>query len=108
MAHRSQARADDRLPRPPITNILPDTATIAAAGAVGRTVATLSTVGGTAGFIYTIANAGGMSIAIGGTGGNLILTTVNPVSTTGAKSVSVTSTDRRFQTKTETIAVTVT
>lgn len=105
MAHRSQARADDRLPRPPITGILPDTATIAAAGAVGRTVATLSVTGGTPAIIYAITNAGGMSIAISN---NLIVTTVNPCGTAGAKTVTVSATDRRFQTKSETIAVTVT
>lgn len=106
MPQRSQLRKyDNQVSRPPITNILPDTATIAAAGAVGRTVATMSIVGGTPPVIYTIANAAGLSIAISG---NLIVTTVNPVGTAGAKSVSITATDVRQQTKTETITVTVT
>ena len=91
---------------PPITGIGPDTATIAAVGAVSRTVATLSVTGGTAPIVYTIANAAGMSIAI--TGGNLLTTTVNPCGTVGAKAVQITATDARGQTKTETITVTVT
>jgi hypothetical protein len=88
-----------------ITGISPDTASIAAVGAVGRTVATLSATGGTAPVTYTIANAGGLSLAISG---NLLQTTADPVGTVGAKTVGITATDSRGQTKTENIAVTVT
>lgn len=106
MPNRSQRLKEAReLPGRPITNILPDTATIAAAGAVGRTVATLSITGGSLPVTYAIANAGGMSIALSG---STIVTTVNPCGTAGAKSVSVMATDSKFQTKTETITVTVT
>ena len=54
MPQRSQRHKDEFQPLlgPPITNILPDTATIAAVGAVGRTVATLSIAGGTAPVTY--------------------------------------------------------
>ena len=81
--HKAEMQA---ITGPPITNILPNTATIAAAGAVGRTVATLSVTGGTAPVNYLIADAAGMSIAIAG---NLVQTTVNPVSTVGAKAVQI-------------------
>jgi 3-keto-L-gulonate-6-phosphate decarboxylase len=89
----------------PITGISPDTASIAAAGAIGRTVATLSVAGGTAPVTYTIANAGGLSLAIVG---NLLQTTVNPVGTVGAKTVSIMATDSAGQILTENITVTVT
>ena len=106
MPQRSQSRKLAReQPGRPITDILPNTVTIAAAGAVGRTVATLSIAGGSLPVTYTIAAAGGMQIAISG---STIVTTVNPCGTTGAKSVSIMATDSKFQTKTETITVTVT
>lgn len=106
MPHRSQAALLARSrPGPPITGILPNTVTIAAAGAVGRTVATLSVTGGLAPITYSISSAGGMSIAISG---NLIVTTVNPCGTAGAKTVQVMAVDRLYTTLTEPITVTVT
>ncbi len=90
---------------PPITGISPDTASIANAGAVNRTVATLSVVGGTAPITYTIANAGGLSLNILG---NLLRTNANPVGTVGAKTVGITAIDPFGKTLTENIAVTVT
>ena len=49
---------------PAIIGISPDTASIAAAGAVGRTIATFTTTGGTAPFTYSIAAPGGLSAVI--------------------------------------------
>jgi Asp/Glu/hydantoin racemase len=92
--------------RPPaITGILPDTASIAAAGAVGRTIATLSANGGTPPIAYTITSAGGLSAVIVGTQLN---TSVNPCGTVGAKTVVITATDRWAQSRTENLIVTVT
>jgi hypothetical protein len=88
----------------PVVAILPDTAAIAAVGAVGRVVATLSTNGGTPPVVYTIANGGGMSIAING---SQIVTTVNPCATVGAKTVQITATDAWGRAKTEPVTVTV-
>jgi hypothetical protein len=92
---------------PPITGINPDTATLAAAGAIGRTVATLTGTGGTAPYTWGINNAAGLSITIA-PGSNLITTTVNPYGTVGVKQVMVTAVDSRGMIKTEPIAVTVT
>jgi hypothetical protein len=98
--------ASGQRPLPPaITGILPDTATIAAAGAVGRTIATLSVTGGTAPVTYAITAAGGLSAVIAGSALN---TSVDPCGTVGAKTVSIQATDARGQTKTETITVTLT
>lgn len=94
------------MPKPPITSLLPDTATLPAAGAVGRTLAALSAVGGSPAFTYTLTNSAGLSIAI--SGDNLVKTTANPYGTAGAKTISVQVKDARNLTKTETIAVTVT
>ena len=90
---------------PAITAINPDTASIAAAGAVGRTVATMSVAGGTPPITYAVTAGGGLSAAMNG---NLLQTTVNPCGTAGVKTVSISATDPWGQTKTETIAVTVT
>lgn len=92
-------------PTPPITGIAPDTATLTAAGAVGRTICTAVPSGGTAPFTYSVAVAAGLACAF--TGANL-LTTVNPAGTVGAKATQVTVTDARGQTKTEVITVTLT
>lgn len=104
-SQRHKEQVHGMIPPVPITGILPDTATIAASGAVGRTVATLSTQGGTAPFSYSITAAGGLSAVIAG---NLLQTSVNPCGTAGVKTVSIQSTDARGQVKVETIAVTVT
>lgn len=90
---------------PAITNILPDTASIAGIGVVGRTVATLSVAGGTGTIVYSIAAAGGMSVVIAG---NKLNTTGDPCGTVGAHSVSIKAIDSWQQTLTENIAVTVT
>jgi hypothetical protein len=93
-------------PLPPaITGISPDTATIVAAGAIGRTIATLSVTGGTAPVTYAITAAGGLSAVISG---NALNTSANPCGTVGAKTVSIQATDARGQTLTETITVTLT
>jgi hypothetical protein len=117
MSRRSQSRklevhginSDGERPpwavAPPITGISPDTATIAAAGAIGRTIATLSMTGGTAPATYAITAAGGLSAVILG---NALNTSVNPCGTVGPKTVSIQATDARGQTKTETIVVTLT
>ena len=75
---------------PAITGISPDTASIAAAGAVARTVATLSVVGGTPPITYAVVSGGGLSAAMNG---NLLQTTVNPCGTAGVKTVSISATD---------------
>jgi hypothetical protein len=90
---------------PEITGILPDTATIAAAGAVGRTIATLSVSGGTPPVTYSITAAGGLSAVIAG---NLLNTSVNPCGTAGAKTVGIMATDSQGKTLTENITVTLT
>jgi 3-keto-L-gulonate-6-phosphate decarboxylase len=106
MPQRSQRHvAEIRNRIVPITGISPDTATIAAVGAIGRTVATLSVTGGTAPVIYTIANAGGLALVIVG---NLLQTTADPVGTVGAKTVSILASDNAGQSKIEDITVTVT
>lgn len=106
MPRRSQASLLARQqPGKPITGISPDTASIAAAGAVGRTVATLSMAGGTPPVTYSLVSSGGLACAIQG---NLLVTTVNPCGTAGAKTVVVTATDRLYQSRTENVVVTVT
>ena len=92
--------------RPPaITGISPDTATIAAAGAVGRTVATLSVTGGTAPITYSITAANGLSAVIAG---NLLNTSADPCGTAGAKAVGIMATDSKGKTITENLVVTLT
>jgi hypothetical protein len=92
--------------RPPaITGILPDTATIVAAGAIGRTIATLSVTGGTAPITYSITAAGGLSATIAG---NLLNTSANPCGTVGAKTVGIMATDAWGKTLTENMTVTLT
>lgn len=103
-SQRHKAQVHDYNP-PAITGILPDTASIAGIGAVGRTVATLSAAGGTGAIVYTIVNAGGMSLVIAG---NKLNTTGDPCGTVGAHSVSIKATDSWGKTLTENIAVTVT
>jgi hypothetical protein len=88
-----------------ITGISPDTTSITAAGAVGRTVAALSVTGGTAPITYTIDNAGSLSLGITG---NLLQTAADPVGAVGDTTVGITATDSVGQTLTENIAVTVT
>lgn len=92
-------------PNAPITGINPDTATLAAAGAVGRTIATLSVVGGTAPITYALVTAAGVSASFTA---NVLKTTVDPCGTAGVKTMSVSATDAVGQTKTETLAVTLT
>jgi 3-keto-L-gulonate-6-phosphate decarboxylase len=90
---------------PEITGISPDTASIAAAGAIGRLIATLSVTGGTAPITYAITAAGGLSAVIAG---NLLNTSVNPCGTVGAKTVGIQATDAKGKTITETMTVTLT
>lgn len=104
-SQRHKEQVHGSTPAPAITGISPDTATLTATGAVGRTVATLSVTGGTAPVTYSIAAAGGLSAAIAG---NLLQTSVNPCGTAGAKTVGITATDSRSKTLTENIVVTLT
>ena len=107
MPHRSQRHKEQvHGYRPPeITGIAPDTASIAAAGAIGRLIATLSVTGGTAPVTYAILAGGGLSAVIAG---NLLNTSVDPCGTVGAKTVSIQATDSKGKTLTENIVVTVT
>jgi 3-keto-L-gulonate-6-phosphate decarboxylase len=104
-SQRHKAEVHSYISSPLITGILPDTATIAASGAVGRTVATLSVTGGTAPITYSITAAGGLSAVIAG---NLLQTSVNPCGTAGAKTVGIMATDSKSKTLTENIVVTLT
>src|SRR6476659_5945635 len=90
---------------PPVTSVLPDTASIAAAGAVGRTIATLSATGGTPPLTFFIANPAGLAMVIAG---NLLNTAADPVGTAGSKLVAIKATDAFGATLTETLTVTVT
>lgn len=92
-------------PGPAPTGILPDTASIAAAGVVGRTIATLSTTGGQGPYTYTIVNAAGVSAAIVGAA---LQTTVDPAGTAALHTMSILSKDQRGSTVTENLAVTLT
>lgn len=107
MTKRSQGRKAEihGYTPPPVTGVTPDTATIAAAGAVGRLVATLTATGGTAPFVYAIVNSGTFNLVIAG---NLLNTNADPVGPTGTQQVSIRVTDAKGKTLTENIAVTVT
>jgi hypothetical protein len=91
---------------PPITAINPDTATVAAAGMVGRTIVTLSAVGGTPPYDYTIGYIVGEP-GIGKSGANLVSTS-DPIATPGVYQVPIVGTDSRGQNLTENVAVTLT
>jgi hypothetical protein len=106
MPNRSQRhKAQVHGYRPVIANILPDTATLTAAGAIGRTIATLSAVGGVAPLTYAFTANGGLSAQISG---NLLVTTADPCGAVGLRTPQITVTDDVGQTKTETINVTLT
>jgi hypothetical protein len=106
MPHRSQRHVFTvQLPTIPITNVLPNVATIAAAGAVGRIVTSLGVSGGNPPITYTIVNAGGLALTIAG---NLLKTTADPVGALGAATVDIGAYDSRGQSLTESITVTVT
>ena len=106
MPHRSQRHTAEMYGvLRPILSLSPETATIAAVGAVGRAITELSVVGGTPPITYTVAAADTLSLAIDGV---QLETAADPVGPTGVKSVQITATDSRGQTKTELIAVTVT
>lgn len=108
MGRRSQAhrlRVHGVYGAPNITGILPDTATLAAVGAAGRTIATMSTTGGTAPFTYSIANYGGVQAAFVG---NVLQTTGTPAGTVAAHTMSITVGDAAGRYLTETLVVTLT
>jgi 3-keto-L-gulonate-6-phosphate decarboxylase len=107
MTRRSQQRKQEihGYTPPPVTGITPDTATIAAVGAVGRLVATLTATGGTAPFVYAVVNAGTLAVVIAG---NALNTAADPVGPVGTQPVSVRVTDIKGKTITENVAVTVT
>lgn len=87
------------------TGISPDVASIAAAGAVGRTIATLSTVGGQSPYTYRIIAAAGVSAQFVGAA---LQTTVNPAGTVALHTMSIETRDQRGNTLTENLAVTLT
>jgi hypothetical protein len=100
------AEAGDVPKPPPITGISPDTATITAAGASGRTIATMSSTGGTpGGYTYTTANAAGIAHVWAGA---QLRTSADPAGTVGVHNMQITSTDIKGATKTEQLAVTLT
>lgn len=91
---------------PAIGGVSPDSASIANASAVNTTVATLTATGGTPPFTFTIAsNPDALAVAISG---NLLRSTVNPIGALGLHNFSVTATDARGQTKTDTLPITLT
>lgn len=87
------------------TGISPDVASIAAAGAVDRTIETLSTVGGQGPYVYSIINAAGVSAQFVG---NLLKTTVNPAGTAALHTMSIQVRDQRGNVLVENLAVTLT
>ena len=93
-------------PPPAITGSTPPTATLAAAGIVGRTVATIAPVGGTAPFTYALTTPAGLSAAFTPNTSAVLTTTVNPCGTAGVKNCTVTITDSRGQTRSHALAVT--
>jgi hypothetical protein len=90
---------------PAITGISPDAASVAAAGAVDRTLGTFTVVGGTAPLHWSIAAAAGVSAQFVG---NLLKTTVNPAGTVALHTMSITVSDQRGMSKTENFALTLT
>lgn len=91
---------------PPLGSVGPTTATIAAAGAIGRLVATLTSTAGVQPITYTIAaNPAGMGLKITG---NQLLSTTNPIGAVGAHAINVTATDGLGAALTITLTVTLT
>lgn len=87
------------------TGIAPDTATIAAAGAVDRTIATMVTTGGQGPYNYSIIAAAGVSAQFVGAA---LKTTVNPAGTVALHNMSIQTRDTRGNVLTENLAVTLT
>jgi len=88
-----------------ITAINPTSASIVAAGAVGRAIATMSATGGTPPYTWSLTNAAGLAMAFTG---NVLQTTADPVGTAGTKTATVMATDNLGQTRSQTLTVTVT
>lgn len=89
----------------PITATGPTTASIAAVGAVNRTIATLTVTGGTAPFTWTITTAAGVSANIAG---NLLRTSVDPAGTAGVHNMVLNVEDDDGQNHPLSLAVTLT
>lgn len=90
---------------PAPTSILPDSGSIAAAGAVDRTIGTFTGAGGLAPYTFSIAAAAGVSAQFVG---NLLKSTVNPIGTVALHTMSITMKDQRGMTVTENYALTLT
>jgi hypothetical protein len=94
-------------PSPPITGILPNAATVAAAGAVGRTLVTLLAAGGTGPFTWSVINNAGLALGIQ-ISTNLIVSTQDPIGVAGPYTIRVRALDSVGVRLDEDIALTVT
>lgn len=91
---------------PNITALAPLTATLAAAGAVGRQVADINPVGGTAPFTWSIAaNPDAIKVGIDPDTG-VILTQFDPVGSAAAHNLSIKAVDGYGKTLTNVVVVT--
>lgn len=88
-----------------ITAFAPVVASLAAVGAVGRTIAAIVPTGGTGPYTYQLTVAGGLSAAFDG---NLLRTTVNPAGTVAVHNATVKVTDAWGKTFSSGLAVTLT
>jgi hypothetical protein len=70
----------------PVSAFSPTSSSIAAAGAVGRTIATFSQTGGTSPYAFTIVTAAGVAAAFTG---NVLKSTANPIGSVGAHAMSI-------------------
>lgn len=90
---------------PPPVSFAPVVASLAAAGATGRTIATLVPTGGLAPYVWSIVTAAGVSAQFVG---NLLQTTVNPAGTVALHTMSISVRDQRGFVFTNSLAVTLT
>jgi hypothetical protein len=88
---------------PAPTGISPDSGTIAAAGAVDRTIGTFTATGGQGPYTFSIIAAAGVSAQFVG---NLLKSTVNPIGTVALHTMSIQVKDQRGMTKVENYALT--
>jgi hypothetical protein len=93
---------------PAMTALAPLTATLAAAGAVGRLIADINPTGGTPPYAFAIvANPQNAAVNINPNDGKIV-STADPIGTAGVKNVSVKATDGYGLTLTNVCAVTLT
>lgn len=90
---------------PAPTGISPDAASIAAVGAVDRTLGTFTATAGLAPHVFSIVDAAGVSAQFVG---NLLKSTVDPAGTVALHTMSIGVRDQRGMTKTENFALTLT